>query len=74
MEGKTTLKEIKATYPFEDTVLANLAEVNPIVIHKMLVGEPVAKWQAIEVLKVLTMITKENYSLDTVTVALHPET
>ena len=74
MDGKIPFKEIKANYPFEDTDLANLAEVNPIVIHKMLVGEPIARWQAIEVLKMLTMITKEHYTLDTVAVALLPET
>jgi hypothetical protein len=73
-EGKTTFAEIKTLYPFKDTVLANIAEVNPVVIHWMLTGQPVARWQAEEVLKVLSMITEENYSLDTVDVVLHPET
>ena len=70
MEGKTTLKEIKDKYPSENTILANIAEVNPIVIQNMLAGEPVARWQAEEVLKVLSQITEEDYSLDTVDVVL----
>jgi len=72
-EGKTTLAEIKAAYPFKNADLANLAEVNQIVIGRMLTGELVARWQASAVLKVLTMITKNDYSLDTVDVALYPE-
>ncbi len=72
-EEKTTIAEIKAAYPFENTALANLAEVNPIVIDRMLTDQPVARWQASEVLKVLTMITKNDYSLDTVDVVLYPE-
>ena len=72
-EGKITLAEIKAIYPFEEMTLASLAEVNPMVIQKMLGGEPVARWQAEEVLEVLSMVTEENYSLDTVEVVLYPE-
>jgi hypothetical protein len=74
MTEKITLEEIKKKYPFEERELAELAAVNPAVIRWMLTGQPVAKWQAIEVLKVLAMITKENYRLDTVEVVLHPET
>jgi hypothetical protein len=73
MAEKITLAEIKAKYPFEHTDLANLAEVNPPVVDWMLEGKPVAEWQAIEVLKVLAMITKENYRLDTVEVILQRE-
>jgi hypothetical protein len=72
-EGKTTLAEIKNLYPFKDTVLADIAEVNPIVIHWMLTDQPVSRWQAEDVLEVLSMITEENYSLDTVDVVLRPE-
>jgi hypothetical protein len=74
MAGKTTLQEIRKKYPFEHTDLANLAGVNPPVVDWMLEGKPVVEWQAIEVLRVLAMITKENYRLDTVEVILHPET
>jgi hypothetical protein len=69
-EGKTTLAEIKDRYPFGNMDLADLAEVNPIVIDWMLEGKPVAKWQAVEVLKTLSMVTKEDYRLDTVEVVL----
>jgi len=72
-EGKTTLAEIKDRCPVRNTVLAGLAEVNPIVIFWMLTGQPVARWQAEEVLGVLSMITEENYSLDTVDVVLYSE-
>ena len=70
MERKTTLAEIKGKYPFQNVTLANLAEVNPVVIHWMLIRQPVARWQAEEVLEVLSMIMEENYSLDTVDVVL----
>ena len=70
MEGKTTLEEIKEAYQFDETTLANIAEVNPIVIHWMLTDQPVAKWQAERVLKVLSLITREDYSLNTVDVVL----
>ncbi len=75
-EGKTTLAEIQTVYPsaFKNTALADIAEVNPIVIHWMLVGQPVARWQAVQVLKVLSMVTREDYTLDTVDVALYDET
>jgi hypothetical protein len=71
---KTTFADIKAKYRFENTVLANMAEVNPKVIQWMLTGQPVARWQAEQVLKVLTRIAKENYSFDTVEFVLHAET
>ena len=58
MEGKTTLAKIKEKYPFENTDLANLAEVNLLVIERMLEGKPVAHWQAVEVLKALSLVTK----------------
>ena len=74
MEGKTTLAKIKEKYPFENTDLANLAEVNLLVIERMLEGKPVAHWQAVEVLKALSLVTKEDYHLDTVEVVWHPET
>ena len=70
MARKTTLAEIKGKYPFQNVTLANLAEVNPVVIHWMLISQPVARWQAEEVIEVLSMITEENYSLDTVDVVL----
>ena len=73
-EGKTTFAEIKNLYPFRNTVLANIAEVNPIVLYWMLTDQPIARWQAEEVLEVLSMITEENYNLDTVYVILYPET
>jgi hypothetical protein len=73
MEGNTTLAEIKARYPFNDTVLANLAEVNAIVIHWMLTSQPVTRWQAEEVLSVLSLLLEEDYSLDTVAVVLSDE-
>ena len=74
MKGKTTLAKIKEKYPFENTDLANLAEVNLLVIERMLEGKPVAHWQAVEVLKALSLVTKEDYHLDTVEVVWHPET
>ena len=74
LERKQAKAEEYASYPFEHTDLANLAEVNPIVVDRMLTDQPVARWQAIEVLRVLTMITKNDYSLDTVDVVLYPET
>ena len=70
MEGKTTLAEIKAKYSFGNAILASIAEVNSVVIDWMLEGKPIARWQAEEVLEVLSMITEENYSLDTVDVVL----
>jgi hypothetical protein len=71
---KTTLEEIRETYPFDEKTLANLAEVNEIVIYWMLADEPVARWQAERVLKALALVTREEYSLDTVEVVLRPET
>ena len=70
MERKTTLAEIKAKYSFRNAILASIAEVNSVVIDWMLEGKPIARWQAEEVLEVLSMITEENYSLDTVDVVL----
>jgi hypothetical protein len=75
-EGKTTFAEIQTRYPlaFKSTALADLAAVNPIVIDWMLTGQPVARWQAERVLKMLSLVTREDYTLDTVDVVLHPET
>ena len=69
--GNIPFLQIRDKYPFNETILANLAEVNPVVIRWMLTGQPVAKWQAEEVLRVLSMITEEDYSLDTVEVVLN---
>jgi hypothetical protein len=73
MGEKTTLARIKEQYSLDDVSLATLAEVNPTVIEKMLAGEPVAKWQADQVLQTLTEILEEDYNLNTVEVALLPE-
>ena len=67
---KITLAEIKVVHPFEHTEIADLAEVNPIVIDWMLSRQPVTKWQAVEVLKVLSLVTGEDYTLNTVDVVL----
>ena len=72
-ERKITLAKIKLICPFDNAVIAKIAEVNPIVIHWILIGQPVARWQAVEVLKVLSMMMKEDYRLDTVQVVLFPE-
>ena len=70
MEGKTTLSGIKEKYRFIDTNLAGLADVDLAVIERMLQRKPVARWQAEQVLEVLSVITEENYSIDTVDVVL----
>jgi hypothetical protein len=77
-EGKIPFAEIfeelKEKYPFKPVHLANLADVNEIVIRWMLTEQPVAGWQAEQVLKMLALVTREEYSLDTVEVVLRPET
>jgi hypothetical protein len=50
--------------------IADLAEVNTVAVYNMFIGEPVARWQAEDVLRVISMITGGNYNLDTVRVAL----
>jgi hypothetical protein len=67
-------EELKEKYPFKPVHLAILADVNEIVIRWMLTEQPVAGWQAEQVLKMLALVTREEYSLDTVEVVLHPET
>lgn len=72
-EEKTTLAGIWSRLHFDCISLANAAEVNTIVVYRMLVDKPVAKWQAEDVLNALSQITSENYSLDTVEIVLYPE-
>jgi len=67
---KKNLADIWSNTKFNSVSLAGMAEVNILVVNNMLVGKPVAKWQAEDVLKALSQLTGENYSLDTVEVIL----
>lgn len=73
MTEKTTLASIWNTTKFNSISLAGLAQVNVIVVNNMLVGKPVVRWQAEEVLKALSQLIGEDCSLDTVEVVLYPE-
>jgi hypothetical protein len=50
-----------------------LAEVNSIVVYKMLVGDPVKRWQAEYVLQALSEMIGIIFALDTVEVVLYPD-
>ena len=56
-----------------DNMLADMAEVTPVAVSKMRRGDPVRQWQAEDVLKALSRMTGENYTLDSVQVVLYSE-
>jgi hypothetical protein len=72
-EEKTTLADIWSQFHFDCKSLADKAEVNFIVVYKMVRDAPVARWQAEDMLNALSQLTGKNYSLDTVKVVLYPE-
>lgn len=73
MTEKTTLARIWDSIKFNSIALAELAQVNVIVVNNMLVDKPVARWQADDVLRALSQLTGNNYSIDTVGVVLYPD-
>ena len=54
-------------------LLAHRAEVNSVVIYRMIAGRPVARWQAIDVLNALSALLGLSFTLNTVEVVLSPE-
>lgn len=70
---KFSFVEIRNHIQFDNVLLARIADVNLIVVYKMLVGNPIKRWQAEEVLKALTNMTGIHYTLDTVDIVLYPE-
>lgn len=67
---KPTFAQVRSTKHFSIVELARAAAVNTVVVYKMLLKEPVKRWQAEEVLKALSDMSKCNYSLENVNVAL----
>jgi hypothetical protein len=72
-EQKRTFAQIREQLHFDCVDLADKAEVNAIVVYKMLVGDPVKRWQAEDVLKALSEMTGITVTLDSVEVVLYPE-
>jgi hypothetical protein len=72
-DEKLTLAQIRDQLHFDSKDLADKAEVNLIVVYKMLVSDPVAKWQAEDVLKALSQMVGIIYTLDEVAVVLFPQ-
>jgi hypothetical protein len=73
MEEKTALWIIWMHTYFDCGKLADMADVTFVAVYKMLLGKPVARWQAEYVLNALSQLTGKNYSLDTVDVVLYPD-
>ncbi len=70
---KRSLRAIREQTFFDGETLANNAEVTLLVVYKMLVGDPVLRWQAEKVLQSLSEMTGGSYSLDTVEIVLLPD-
>jgi hypothetical protein len=62
-EERVPFIQIKNMHLIDSRTLARKAEVNTVVISKMLAGDPVKKWQAEEVLNALSEMTNRMYTL-----------
>jgi hypothetical protein len=54
-------------------LLADMAEVNSVVVYKMIAAQPVRRWQAQYVLDALSALTEISFTLKTVEVILYPD-
>lgn len=67
---KRTFAQIRSQVHFSIPELAGKAQLNTLPVYLMLLGKPVPRWQAEEVLKALSEMKNQEYSLDTVAVVL----
>jgi hypothetical protein len=70
--NKPTLYDIRAQQYFDIPALAESAGVDASIIHRMLHGQPVQRYQAELVLAALSDDLSEEYTLDTIDVVLLP--
>lgn len=70
---KITPIQLREEYSLNVAVLAYQAKVAPRVVYFMLLGHPVERQQAEQVLATISTIAGQTYTLDNVQVALRPE-
>ncbi|HZR42378.1 MAG TPA: hypothetical protein VFB12_19815 [Ktedonobacteraceae bacterium] len=68
--NKPTFIQLREQYHFDAPSLADWADVDSKTIYNMLMRNPVHRFQAEKVLKTLSEVTGNDYTLDTVDVVL----
>jgi len=71
--GKPTPLQLRERYHLNIAALAHKAKVGPSTVYFMMVGRPIARLHAEQILATISAETGQSYTLDTVQVALLPE-
>lgn len=72
-ERNVTPLHLRGRYGLNIAKLAQQAKVSPSTVYFMMVGRPVARQQAEQVLATIATLTEQTYTLDNVRVVLLPE-